>query len=554
MQRDVPVIGYGLDSLALTQIAARVSDELETDLQVQHLFACETVAALAAYIDGVLSAPGARRQRITPQTTPDGRYPLSYAQQRMWFLMQYEASALYNVAGVLRIDGELDIAALDKSFQEIICRHDGLRTRFVMDGLEPVQIVGDAGDWKLSVVDLSDRSQSEVDEAIEREVNFLFDLSQDVLFRATIYRQPDGAHALAVCMHHIVSDGWSIAVLMRELTALYTAHAAGRALALPPLPVQYPDYAVWQHAQLAGDVLQRQERYWQAQLQDVAPLALPLDRKRPALPTHGGAAIPLQLDAELTQRLKAFSREQGVTLYMSLLTAFGVLLQKYSGQDDICIGTPIANRTMAETRDLMGFFVNTLALRANYGGDPLFRDMLQNVRRMTVDAYAHQDLPFEKVVDLVHTERNAAISPLFQVMFVLQDTDWSKLDLPGLVTSRHATATTTAKFDITLELVEGPEGLAGTLEYKTDLFEAATIARMAAHFRHLLGQIVKPADARLSKLSLLDRAERQALLGHCQRVGNGCVRAGLQPSAVRGTGRRHAAGDCPAVRRAGDDV
>ncbi|RJG00932.1 amino acid adenylation domain-containing protein [Noviherbaspirillum sedimenti] len=515
LRRDVPVIGYGFDSLALTRIAARVADDTDVALQVQHLFEHETVSALAGFLQAALSDPASQRQRIVPQAAgqplSQGQ-PLSYAQRRMWFLMQYEASSLYNIAGVLGIRGALDIAALDRAFQEIFRRHDALRTRFVMRDDEALQLVGDAADWKLSMVDLSDRSQAELDEAISRELDYIFDLSQDILFRATVYRQADGTHALAVCMHHIVSDGWSVAVLMRELSALYEAFVQGKASPLAPLPVQYADYAAWQRGYLSGAVLARQQDYWLQQLQGVASLGLPTDRVRPARPGHAGNAIALQLDGELTAQLKSLAREQGATLYMTLLAAFGVLLHKYSGQDDICIGSPIANRRLPETRELIGFFVNTLALRANYGGNPGFDALLQKIRKTTVEAYTHQDLPFEKVVDLVQPGRDLATSPLFQVMFVLQDEGQGRMSLPGLAVAKLAVPANTAKFDLTLELQEGPDGLAGHIEYKTALFDAATMLRLAAHFRRLLGEIVKTPAAALSQLSLLDADERHNLL------------------------------------------
>ncbi|MGZ5787890.1 MAG: condensation domain-containing protein, partial [Burkholderiaceae bacterium] len=514
IQRDVAFIGYGLDSLTLTQIAARISDELDINLQVQNLFEVETVHKLSVALNAKLLDPANKRQRITPIAKHGDRYPLSFAQQRMWFMMQYEASALYNIHGVLRIEGDLNVNALDLSFQEIMRRHDALRTRFVLEQTEPVQIIDQLLGWKLSVVDMSDRTQVEVDQAIDHELNFVFDLSEDILFRATVYKQPDGAHSLVVCMHHIISDGWSISVLMQELSSLYGAYTNEQASPLQPLPIQYPDYAIWQRAYLTGDVLQRQENYWKSQLKGVTPIALPTDKARPATPTYAGHSIPVQLDVELTQQLKSLSKEQGVTLYMTLLTAFGVLLHKYSGQDDICIGTPIANRTMTETKNLMGFFVNTIAMRADYGNDPLFRDALHHTKALTVDAYAHQDLPFEKVVDLVQTERDISTSPLFQVMFVLQDVDPGSLSLPGLQVQKTATVSATSKFDITLELFETAEGLCGNFEYKTDLFDASTIERLSSHFKRLLAQIIQSPNANISKLSLLDDSERQALLSY----------------------------------------
>ncbi|QAU34548.1 non-ribosomal peptide synthase/polyketide synthase [Janthinobacterium sp. 17J80-10] len=546
IRRDVPVIGYGFDSLALTRIAARVADDTDVALQVQHLFEHETVQALAGFLNGALADPAGARARILPLNGSRTALPMSYAQQRMWFLMQYEASSLYNIAGVLGMRGTLDIRALDRAFQEIFRRHEALRTRFVLQDGEPHQMIAEAVDWKLSVVDLSDRSQAEFDDALCRELDYVFDLSQDILFRATVYRQRDGSHALAVCMHHIVSDGWSVAVLMRELSALYDAYLLGKASPLPPLPVQYADYAVWQRDYLAGDELVRQEKYWQQQLQGVAPLSLPTDRARPARPGHAGNTVSLQLNGELTAQLKAVAREHGVTLYMTLLAAFGVLLHKHGGQDDFCIGSPIANRGLPETRDLIGFFVNTLALRTNFAGNPGFDTLLRQVRKTTVDAYAHQDLPFEKVVDVVQPERDLATSPLFQVMFVLQDGAHGGLTLPGLDVQKLPVPTNTAKFDLTLELQEGPEGLAGHFEYRSELFDAATVLRLSAHFRRLLDAIVKSPAARLGELSLLDADERHTLL----ELWNDTAKTFRQPERLHHLFARQLAltPDAPAVR------
>ncbi|CAN5459447.1 hypothetical protein BH11PSE11_BH11PSE11_03500 [soil metagenome] len=527
INRDAAFIGYGLDSLALTQIAARIGDDLDCGLQVQHMFECGSITALARHLTTVLQDPASRRQRILPaaalaekagsksKSRPNlQRYPLSFAQQRIWFLMQYEASSLYNISGVLHMVGDLDLAALDRSFQEVIRRHDALRTRFVEEEFEPVQLVARDSDWKLSFMDLSDRSKDELDAEIGKELGFVFDLSEDILFRATLYKLADGEHELVVCMHHIISDGWSIGVLMRELSALYPSYASGRTSAMPtlaPLAIQYPDYAVWQRDLLQGELLAQQEHYWQSQLQGVAPLALARDKIRPTQNSYAGHSLGLHLDPELTAGLKTLSRENGVTLYMTLLASFGVLLHKYSGQSDICIGTPIANRTALETRELMGFFVNTLALRSDFSGDPVFADLLQKVKGVAVDAFAHQDLPFEKVVDLVQPERDMSTSPIFQVMFVLQENE-ELMTLPGMQISKQNSASSTSKFDITLELRDGPNGLVGHIEYKTELFDELTMRRLGLHFKRLLAEIVAAPHLPLSRLSLLDQDERHCLL------------------------------------------
>ena len=350
------------------------------------------------------------------------------------------------------------------------------------------------------------RTQAQADALVLARQGFA--LTQPPLLRMALYRVAETTHLLVVVIHHIVTDGWSMAVLCRELGALYAGHGAS----LPVLPVQYPDYALWQRERLQGAVLERQLAYWRTQLADLTTLELPTDHPRPPVQSHRGACHPLALSAGLTAALKQLSQRERVTLYMTLLAAFQVLLARYSGQDDIAIGSPIAGRSQRELEGLIGFFVNTLVLRSDLSGNPRFRDLLARVRETALDAYAHQELPFEKLVEELSPERDMSRNPLIQVMFALQNVPHAELTLPGLETTRLDLDTTTAKFDLTLSLTEQPEGLSGVIEYATDLFDATTIARLAGHFTTLLEGIVADPETPIAELPLLTAAEREQLL------------------------------------------
>ena len=317
---------------------------------------------------------------------------------------------------------------------------------------------------------------------------------------------------LLLVTHHIASDGWSMGVLFRELAVLYEAFSTGKASPLPELPIQYADFAVWQHGWLQGEVLERQLSYWKEKLAGVAVLELPTDRPRPAVQSYRGGRKSLALSEALSEELKAFSRKEGATLFMTLLAAFQTLLQRYTGQEDVVVGSPIANRTRAEIEGLIGFFVNTLVLRTDLSGNPTFRELMARVRGVALGAYEHQDLPFEKLVEELNPDRNLSRTPLFQVMFVLQNAPRLALELPGLTVSPVQTNSGTAKFDLTLSVVEGADSLRASLEYNTDLYDAATITRMLGHFQTLLEGMVANPEQRLSDLPILTDAEKQQLL------------------------------------------
>ncbi|MEK7327135.1 MAG: condensation domain-containing protein, partial [Chloroflexota bacterium] len=417
----------------------------------------------------------------------------------------------------------LDTAALERSLHEVVRRHESLRTTFAMttDGRAVQQIAPELY-LPLPVTDLRDSPEADVNRLAAEEARRPFDLARGPLLRARLLRLADDEHALIVTMHHIIGDGWSSGILIREVAALYEAFTVGQPALLPDLPLQYADFAAWQREWLQGEQgehtrsespLQAQLAYWKEQLGGSPPLLeLPVDRSRPAVQTTRGSYQTFTLPPALTQSLKALSRQEGATLFMTLLAAFQTLLHRYTGQNDISVGTPIANRNRAEIENIIGFFVNTLVMRTDFSGEPGFRELLKRVREVALGAYAHQDVPFGMLVDALQPQRDLSHSPLFQAMFVLQNTPAQTLTLPGLALRPLEADSGTAKFDLTLMLEETPDGLKGTWEYNADLFEAATINRMIGHFQVLLENIVATPDQPVTTLPILTETERHQLL------------------------------------------
>ncbi|MFL9459672.1 non-ribosomal peptide synthase/polyketide synthase [Scytonema tolypothrichoides VB-61278_2] len=508
----------GGHSLLATQLVSRIRNIFKVELPLRELFAKATVAELAQSI-GQLQQQN--KELISPpilRRAKDAELPLSFAQTRMWFLDQFEPNtALYNIPIALRIVGTLNQSALEQSLQEIIARHEALRTNFIAVDGQLTQIIQTQRNWTVSVVDLQHLSTAEQEIAAQQlaqqHATQTFELATQALVRATLIVLSETEHALLVCMHHIVSDGWSMGVFVQELASLYTAYSQGQLSPLTPLPIQYADFALWQRQWLQGNVLQSQLDYWQKQLADAPTLlTLPADRPRPAVQTFAGTYQKFALSVELTQKLKKLSQEQGVTLFMTLLAAFDTLLYRYTGQEDILVGSPIANRDRSELEGLIGFFVNTLVLRTHVSGNPSFSELLARVREMALDAYAHQDLPFEMLVEALQPERDLSHAPLFQVMFVLNNNSQYQLDLAGLTVSPLAVESGTAKFDLTLGMENTPTGLVGAWEYNTDLFDASTIKRLTDRFVTLLEGIVANPQERISQLPLLTTTEQQQLL------------------------------------------
>ncbi|MBW4548499.1 MAG: amino acid adenylation domain-containing protein [Symplocastrum torsivum CPER-KK1] len=505
----------GGHSLLAIQLISRLRDTFSVELPVQFLFDSATVATLAERIDA-----SRHQSQAVPPIQPidrDGTLSLSSGQARLWFLDQLDGqSPTYNLPIALHLSGLLQVEVLEKAIAEIIRRHEVLRTTFLAVNSSPVQTIAANLTVPLSIVDLqafpeADRF-AEAQRLTTEEVQQPFDLTQGALVRVTLLRLGEEEHVLVVTMHHIVSDGWSMGIVIRELAALYNAFSKGVPSPLPELPIQYADFAHWQRQWLKGEVLETQVNYWKQQLAGApALLELPTDRPRPAIQSFQGRAEFFQLNAELTQRLKILSQQSGGTLYMTLLAAFATLLSRYSNQENILVGSPIANRNRSETDSLIGFFVNTLVLSTDLQGNPTFSELLRRVRQVALDAYAHQDVPFEQLVEVLNPERNLSYHPLFQVMFVL-DNALTKLEVPGLSLTHWDVETKTAKFDLNLLMEETEQGLKGRWEYKTDLFDAATITRMTGHFQTLLEAIATNPEQHILELPLLSEAERHQLL------------------------------------------
>ena len=461
---------------------------------------------------------GTSRLKIIPRRQEQGPVPLSFAQQRMWFLDQLVPdNPFYNVPLAVRLTMQIDVTALERSINEIVRRHESLRTTFMVVGERPVQAIAPALIVPLPMIDLRELSEAEREVELGRllaeQAQQTFDLVRGPLVRTTLLRLGDEDYVLFVMTHHIISDGWSLGVFIRELVMLYQAFSAGEPSPLPELPIQYADFAVWQREWLQGEVLETQLSYWKEQLGDHPPvLELPTDRPRPPIESFRGAAQSFLLPETLAEALQALSRQEGVTLFETLLAAFNVLLHRYTGQEDILVGSPIANRNRTEIEGLIGFFANTLVLRTDLAGNPSFRDLLGRVSKVMAGGHAHQDLPFERLVEELQPQRDLSRNPLFQVMFVLED-------IPVLFPRRSGPAFTrlevnrgTAKVDLTLMMERARRGLWGEMEYSTDLFDASTVARLVEHFQALLESAAANPDQRLSDLPLLTEAEQRQLL------------------------------------------
>ncbi|CAD5921078.1 non-ribosomal peptide synthase/polyketide synthase [Planktothrix agardhii] len=507
----------GGHSLLATQLISRIRKAFKVEMPLRELFVAPTVAALAQVIKRVSEQEERTELPILPREK-DTELPLSFAQTRLWFLDQFESdSSFYNIPLALHLEGNLNQDVLIQSLEEICDRHEALRTNFIsVDGVA-TQVIQTQTPWTVNIVDLQHLSSSEQEiasqELTQNQAIQPFDLARDPLIRANLVILSETEHILLVCMHHIVSDGWSMGVFLQELTDLYNAYIQNQPSSLKPLPIQYGDYTLWQKQWLQGDILQRQLDYWQKQLADApALLSLPTDRPRPAVQSFAGAHLPFTLSWELSQKLTQLTQEQGVTLFMTLLTAFDVLLYRYTEQEDILIGTPITNRNRSELEGLIGFFVNTLVLRTDLSGNPSFNELLIRVREMAMDAYTHQDLPFEMLVEVLQPERDLSHAPLFQVDFLLQNEPLSQLELIGLTASPLLTESATAKFDLTLGMENTDKGLRGVWEYNTDLFERSTIERLAGNFVTLLEAIVANPQQQISQLPLLTEVESQQLL------------------------------------------
>ncbi|HEV2679455.1 MAG TPA: condensation domain-containing protein, partial [Rhodanobacter sp.] len=506
----------GGHSLLATQLMSRIGTIFQVKVSLRAIFEAPILADMAAIVAQATAELAATSQ---PPVEPLGEaFPLSFAQQRLWFLDQLEGqSSTYNIPLAIRLKGQLNRQALQGALNDVVHRHDALRAYFGSADGTPVQRIMPRLDLVLALNDLRHSAPQERAARAHRltldETRIPFDLQTGPLIRGSLLQLEEQEYLLLLTMHHIASDGWSMGILVREVSALYASHALGTPSSLPELPMRYVDFSRWQRQWLSGDVLERQLNYWRKQLAGSPTLlTLPTDRPRPSVQSQRGASLPYVISTELSIKLQALSRKTQSTLFMTLCTAFNVLLARYSGQSDICIGTPIANRNRAEIEGMIGFFVNTLVLRTDVDLSLGFTALLKQVRTHTLDAYTHQDVQFEQLVEALQPERDTSYSPLFQVMLVLQNAPMTKLTLPGLQLELVPNESTTAKFDLTLALTEGKDGLYGDFEYSTDLFEASTIERMAGHFTNLLQAIVTDPGCAVGELAMLDNAERQQLL------------------------------------------
>jgi len=512
----------GGHSLLATQVVVQSRELLHVELPLRLMFEFPTVAELARQIE---IAQRESERRILPPLLGQNRpeiLPLSYAQERLWFLEQLElVGSAYNIAMARRLQGSVDVPALGRSFAGLIRRHEVLRTRFEVHEGTPVQIIDAPEAFGLPVQDLADlpgdEREQRVQQFMRQESEHRFDLERGPLIRASLLRLGAEEHVLLVTMHHVVADGWSMGVLTRELSALYGAYVKGYDSPLPELPVQYADYALWQRGWLQGEMLEEQLSYWRERLSGIETLQLPTDWPRPAVASFRGAMLRFALSAQLSGALVELSRREGVTLYMVLLGAFQVLLSRYSGQDDIVVGSPIAGRTHQQTEDLIGFFVNTLVMRADLSGNPSFAELLGRVKEMTLGAYAHQDIPFERLVSELQPERDLSRQPLFQVMFGFHNVARVPAQFAGIGVTSLPVRSTAAKFDLGLHLFEDSSDTAvsvlhGYFEYATDLFAASSIERLIDYFQRILQGITTAAQQRLTELSLLNEADRRQLL------------------------------------------
>ncbi|HEX7287367.1 MAG TPA: amino acid adenylation domain-containing protein, partial [Candidatus Angelobacter sp.] len=447
----------------------------------------------------------------------DRRVPLSFAQQRLWFIDQLEpGAATYNVPMALRVEGEFDIAVFERVVREIVRRHEVLRTTYQMVDEQVWQEIDPTETACVVVQDLmslsAEERQRQMEWLIREEAQQHFDLARGPLIRVKVLQLGEAEHVVLATMHHIVSDGWSKGIFVREFAALYEAFRKGGPSPLPQLPIQYADYVMWQRGWLQGEALEKQVKFWREQLAGVETLELPTDRQRSTLLSERGASVSFEITEELTARLKEMSRREGATLFMLLLAGFQVLLSRYSGQQDIAVGTPIANRRKVETEGLIGFFVNTLVLRAGLSGHPTFRQFLGRVRDHTLKAYDHQDMPFERLVEELQPDRYLNRSPLFQVMFALQNAPRMELQLPGLKLSGIEAAMETAHFELFLSTAEERGRIHGVLSFRTDLFVEATMRRFLDHWQNLLVSAVEDPEHRVAELEMLAEAERRQLV------------------------------------------
>jgi amino acid adenylation domain-containing protein len=506
----------GGHSLVATQVMSRVREAFGIEMAVRRLFERPTVRGLAEQIERERKEWQGKQEVALRRVSREGEMPLSFAQQRLWFADQLtEGGAFYNVSATVRLEGPLKVAALEQTLAELVNRHEVLRTSFPSQHGEPVQVIAPRVEFQLLMSDLREIKAEERESVARRlaqeQAERPFDLSCVPLLRASLLRLGAEEHVVVLTMHHIISDGWSMGVLIGEVGALYNAYAEGRESPLSELEIQYADYAVWQREWLRGEVLAEQIEYWKGQLKGApAQMELPTDKVRPAVQNFRGASQTMVLSAEVSEALKALCRREGVTLFMTLLTIFKMLLRYYSKRDDIVVGADIANRNRIEVEGLIGFFINILVLRSDLSGNPTFQELLRKVRETTLGAYAHQDLPFERLVEELRPERSLSGMPLVQTMFSFQNAPRAELKLAALTLRPFESHVHTAKRDLTLFMTETEGRLVATWSYDSELFHAVTIRHMSKHFETLVSKVIAEPDVQLvDALEMLAEAERR---------------------------------------------
>ncbi|MBW4508479.1 MAG: amino acid adenylation domain-containing protein [Scytonematopsis contorta HA4267-MV1] len=470
-----------------------------------------------------------KKQRISKRPASEA-CPLSFSQQRLWFVNQLDPDSPFNISIAVRLSGILNVEALQQALNAIVARHESLRTTFVSVDESPIQVISEGQSVEIKIIDLSqlhnnncedNNSEATIEKILKEEAQYPLNLSSDLMLRATLLRLNSEEHVLLLVMHHAASDGWSVGILFRELAGFYEAFSTGTPSPFPELAIQYADYAYWQRQWLSGEVLQTQLDYWKQQLADSSRvLSLHTDKPRPSVQTFQGGTKYFQFDLDLMQKLKSLSQQSGATVFMTLLAAFATLLYRYSGQEDVVIGSPIANRNRSEVESLIGCFINTLALRTRFQDNPTFLELLEQVREMTLGAYDHQDFPLEKLVEELQPERSLSHAPIFQVMFVLQNAPIGKLELSGLTLTPLEVEDLTAKDDLFLSMMETETGLTGELVYNSSLFEVATIERMVENFYTLLSSIVSNPTHRVAQLPILSATEHHKLFEQWNDTGN----------------------------------
>ncbi len=517
--RDDGFFDLGGHSLLAVQLQSRLSEALGVELPLATLFDPLSLAGLAEIIGEIRTRTGFQALPAITRVSREQPLALSFAQQRLWFLAQLGVGATYHMPMGLRLVGALDSDAWRRSLDRIMARHEALRSVFVsVDGEPRIELLPETCGFPLVEDDLENQASAaeRVEELSRLEARAPFDLARGPLIRGRLIRLGPEEHVFLFTQHHIVSDAWSMGVFTRELVALYSAFAAGHGDPLPPLDIQYPDYAAWQREWLSGDRLETQVEYWRRNLADAPPvLELPTDRPRPVEQSFEADFVPVHIDAELTRGLQRVSQEHGTTLFMTVLGAWAALLGRLSGQDDLVIATPAANRSRREVEDLIGFFINTLALRIDLSGEPSLAELLARVRATTLAAQDHQDLPFEQIVEIVAPPRRFGLNPVFQVLFAWQNHDEAeaRLELPGLRVEPAGGVTDSAKIDLSLSLGEVDGSIVGGLLYATALFDAATIERHRGYLVALLGALVADAGQPAAMVDLIDPDERALVLG-----------------------------------------